>query len=183
MRHDTLSPYQVADAFPDECKEFIPNRLKHLRLNLKDFNEKVRWVQCSNFEQDKKDLCMLMIDLTNSIETRKQIKFYEDTLHILKNKNIDDFLADKHALAVAKAKPIETLYSFQKARMTTSRIHASCPFHGKDDNPSFVVYRHTNTYNCFSCSANGDSISFVMRLNKIDFKTAVNSLQTYRMGI
>lgn len=37
-----------------------------------------------------------------------------------------------------------------------------CPFH-KDDKPSLKIYTETNTFNCFGCNANGDTIEFIQK--------------------
>jgi len=48
----------------------------------------------------------------------------------------------------------------------------SCPFHGKDKNPSMKIYPRTNTYYCFTCNANGDVFSLVQNIEKCSFKDA-----------
>lgn len=48
-----------------------------------------------------------------------------------------------------------------------------CPFH-KEKTASMKVYK--DSYNCFGCGANGDIFSFVMGMDKCDFKTAFKSL-------
>lgn len=40
-----------------------------------------------------------------------------------------------------------------------------CPFH-EDKNPSLKLYYETNTFNCFSCSANGDVIEFIQLIEQ-----------------
>lgn len=48
----------------------------------------------------------------------------------------------------------------------------SCPWHGKDKNPSMKIYAKTNTYNCFTCGANGDVFSLVQNMENCSFKDA-----------
>ena len=56
---------------------------------------------------------------------------------------------------------------------------ALCPFHD-DTNPSLVIYPAGKGYNCFSCGANGDTIDLVMKLQSLDFISAVKTiLNTY----
>jgi len=55
------------------------------------------------------------------------------------------------------------------------RLTGVCPFHG-DTRPSLIVYPATQSYYCFGCGAGGDVIDFVARLNKVDFKHAVEML-------
>ena len=40
-----------------------------------------------------------------------------------------------------------------------------CPFHA-DDKPSLKIYPQTNTFNCFGCKANGDTIEFIQLKEK-----------------
>ena len=37
-----------------------------------------------------------------------------------------------------------------------------CPFH-EDEQPSLKIYTETNTFNCFGCNANGDTIEFIQQ--------------------
>lgn len=77
-----------------------------------------------------------------------------------------------------KEVPIEDLHAFEKPRITSNRISCLCPFH-LERTPSFVIYRDSNTFHCFGCQANGDSIAFVMKYNDLDFKEACKYLKQY----
>ena len=46
-----------------------------------------------------------------------------------------------------------------------------CPFHD-DRHPSFSVNPQKEKWHCFGCQAGGDVITFVMKMEKIDFKAA-----------
>jgi DNA primase catalytic core len=50
-----------------------------------------------------------------------------------------------------------------------------CPFH-EDKNPSFVVTPDKNLFHCLGCDAGGSVIDLVMKLDKIEFKEAVQKL-------
>lgn len=50
-----------------------------------------------------------------------------------------------------------------------------CPFHN-EKTPSFAVYESKQFFNCYGCGAAGDVISFVMKAENIDFRTAVSKL-------
>jgi DNA primase catalytic core len=52
-----------------------------------------------------------------------------------------------------------------------------CPFH-EDKNPSFVVSPEKNLFHCLGCNAGGSVIDLVMKLDKIEFKEAVQKLLT-----
>ena len=50
----------------------------------------------------------------------------------------------------------------------------SCPFHKGDRTPSMKIYK--KDYHCHACGANGDIFSFVMGMDRCDFKTAFKAL-------
>lgn len=56
------------------------------------------------------------------------------------------------------------------------RTHTGlCPFHN-EKTPSFVVYPETQSFYCFGCGAGGDVISFIKRINNVDYLEAVKYL-------
>ncbi len=50
-----------------------------------------------------------------------------------------------------------------------------CPFHG-EKTPSFTVYPENNSFYCFGCGAGGTAVTFVSRIENLDFTDAVKSL-------
>lgn len=50
-----------------------------------------------------------------------------------------------------------------------------CPFHN-EKTPSFTVYPETQSFYCFGCGAGGDAITFVRRMDNLDYMEAVKSL-------
>ena len=50
-----------------------------------------------------------------------------------------------------------------------------CPFHN-EKTPSFSVSEEKGFYHCFGCGEHGDIISFTMKSENIDFKTAISEL-------
>ncbi len=50
-----------------------------------------------------------------------------------------------------------------------------CPFHN-EKTPSFSVSEDKGFYHCFGCGEHGDIISFVMKSENVDFKTAIHEL-------
>ena len=53
-----------------------------------------------------------------------------------------------------------------------NNIMMCCPFH-KERKPSFGIHAETGKYNCFSCNAKGDIISFIGRILNVDRKEAI----------
>ncbi len=56
-----------------------------------------------------------------------------------------------------------------------------CPFH-QEKTPSFVVFPDNQTFHCFGCAAGGDAFNFVMQLDHVDFRGALEQLAA-RTGV
>ena len=50
-----------------------------------------------------------------------------------------------------------------------------CPFHG-EKNPSFNIYTESGSFYCFGCGAGGDVITFIMKIENLDYVEAVKFL-------
>ena len=50
-----------------------------------------------------------------------------------------------------------------------------CPFHN-EKTPSFSVNEEKGFYHCFGCGEHGDIVSFTMKINNMDFKSAIAEL-------
>ena len=56
-----------------------------------------------------------------------------------------------------------------------------CPFHN-EKTPSFAVYPENGSFYCFGCGAGGDAVSFLMRMERLDYVEAVKALSE-RLGM
>jgi DNA primase len=54
-------------------------------------------------------------------------------------------------------------------------MRGCCPFHN-EKTPSFYVIERKGFFHCFGCGAHGSTIDFRMRLDRLDFATAVRTL-------
>ena len=61
-------------------------------------------------------------------------------------------------------------------------LHGHCPFHDDKKTPSLSVTPGKNLWQCFGCGKGGDLIAFVQLFDQVDFKTAVQKLETYLPG-
>ncbi|MBE6904138.1 MAG: DNA primase [Ruminococcaceae bacterium] len=63
-------------------------------------------------------------------------------------------------------------------KRTGSNIVGLCPFHS-EKTPSFTVFPDTQSFYCFGCGAGGDIISYVMRMENLDYLEAIRLLAEY----
>lgn len=59
-----------------------------------------------------------------------------------------------------------------------SNLTACCPFHS-EKTPSFTIFRATKSFYCFGCGAGGDVITFMMKIENIDYITAITKLADF----
>ena len=74
------------------------------------------------------------------------------------------------------ANPIENVVStYVRLRRTGRNLVGLCPFHG-EKSPSFFLYPENDSFYCFGCNAGGDTITFVRRIENLDYMEAVRLL-------
>ena len=78
--------------------------------------------------------------------------------------------------------PIEDVVgSYVTLRRGGATMKGLCPFHS-EKTPSFTVFTATQDFHCFGCGAGGDVISFVMRMENLEYVEAIRFLAK-RAGI
>ena len=65
--------------------------------------------------------------------------------------------------------------SYVNLRRRGRTLSGLCPFHS-EKSPSFTVYPDTQSFYCFGCGAGGDVISFIRRIENLDYMEAVRLL-------
>ena len=70
---------------------------------------------------------------------------------------------------------VDVIGNFIELRKAGANYKANCPFHG-EKTPSFVVSPSKQIYHCFGCGVGGDSIKFVMELEKISYPESIEKL-------
>jgi len=70
---------------------------------------------------------------------------------------------------------IDVVGSFVELRKAGANYKANCPFHG-EKTPSFVVSPSKQIYHCFGCGVGGDSIKFLMELEKLTYPESIEKL-------
>ncbi len=70
---------------------------------------------------------------------------------------------------------VDVIGNFIELRKAGANYKANCPFHG-EKTPSFVVSPSKQIYHCFGCGVGGDSIKFVMELEKLSYPESIEKL-------
>ncbi len=70
---------------------------------------------------------------------------------------------------------VEVIGGYIALKKSGQNFKALCPFH-PEKTPSFMVYPQKQFYICYGCGAGGDTISFVMRHEHMEFAEAVEAL-------
>lgn len=70
---------------------------------------------------------------------------------------------------------VDVIGSYIELKKTGANYKACCPFHG-EKTASFVVSPNKQIYHCFGCGVGGDSIKFVMELEKLSYPEAVEKI-------
>ena len=69
----------------------------------------------------------------------------------------------------------ELAASYMQLKRRGRNLVGLCPFHG-EKTPSFNIYTEDGHFYCFGCGAGGDVITFVMRIENLDYMEAVKFL-------
>ncbi len=70
---------------------------------------------------------------------------------------------------------VDVIGNYIELKKAGANYKANCPFHG-EKTPSFVVSPSKQIYHCFGCGVGGDSIKFVMELEKLSYPEAIEKL-------
>ena len=78
--------------------------------------------------------------------------------------------------------PVESVIgNYVQIRKRGRNYLCSCPFHS-EKTPSCTIFPETQTFYCFGCGAGGDVITFIMKIENLDFTEALKLLAD-RAGI
>ncbi|MBR2714853.1 MAG: DNA primase [Ruminococcus sp.] len=65
--------------------------------------------------------------------------------------------------------------SYMQLKRRGRNLVGLCPFHG-EKTPSFNIYTENGSFYCFGCGAGGDVITFIMKIENLDYVEAVKFL-------
>ena len=69
----------------------------------------------------------------------------------------------------------ELAASYMQLKRRGRNLVGLCPFHG-EKTPSFNIYTENGSFYCFGCGTGGDVITFVMKIENLDYMEAVKFL-------
>lgn len=69
----------------------------------------------------------------------------------------------------------EIASSYMQLKRRGRNLVGLCPFHG-EKTPSFNIYTENGSFYCFGCGAGGDVITFIMKIENLDYMEAVKFL-------
>ncbi len=75
----------------------------------------------------------------------------------------------------------DVISSYVNLTRSGSNLKGLCPFHS-ERTPSFTVYSGDGHFYCFGCGAGGDVVSFIMRIENLEYRPALEFLAK-RAGI
>ena len=75
----------------------------------------------------------------------------------------------------------DVIGSYVTLKRAGSNRNGLCPFHS-EKSPSFTVFPGTKSFYCFGCGAGGDVITFIQKMENLDYVAALEFLAT-RAGI
>lgn len=85
-------------------------------------------------------------------------------------------LSQNFLYQLKQANPIDTVMSsYVNLKRSSHNYVCLCPFHS-EKTPSCTVYNDTQSFYCFGCGAGGDVITFIMKIENLDYIEAVKFL-------
>lgn len=70
---------------------------------------------------------------------------------------------------------VEVIGEYVSLKQSGKNYFALCPFH-KEKTPSFTVNRERGLFHCFGCGVGGNVVSFLMKIEKLTFFDAIETL-------
>lgn len=75
----------------------------------------------------------------------------------------------------------DVISQYVSLKRAGSNLNGLCPFHS-EKTPSFTVFKSSQSFYCFGCGAGGDVITFIMKVENLDYRGALELLAK-RAGI
>ena len=85
------------------------------------------------------------------------------------------FSEDKISEIIEKNDIVDVISEYMTLKRSGSNYMALCPFHS-EKTPSFSVSPSKQIFNCFGCGVGGNVITFIQKIERIEFVEAVKML-------
>lgn len=172
----TLTPEEELSAFPEALTILQRNRRLYKRKIAEFKDVIVTKLKDKKLENFQLGFIIEVQFLQNKeiAEIIKNLNYVERYIFRLEKQSKPDRNFSEE-IKLAKEKSIVAV--IEKLGIQIKMKTIFCPFH-QEKTPSCHLYERTNTYKCFGCGVFGDSINFVMDYLNIDFKTAVNYINS-----
>ena len=82
---------------------------------------------------------------------------------------------DEVAEVKSRLEITEVVASYVPLKQAGRNLKAPCPFH-QEKSASFMVSPEKGIYHCFGCGEGGDIFNFVMKMEGVDFREALEML-------
>ncbi len=70
---------------------------------------------------------------------------------------------------------VDLIGTYVSLKRAGSNYNGLCPFHS-EKTPSFTVFPDSQSFYCFGCQAGGDAFTFIMRMENVEYKGAIEFL-------
>ena len=70
---------------------------------------------------------------------------------------------------------VDVVSEYVQLKNSGSNLVGLCPFHN-ERTPSFHIYRNSGSFYCFGCGVGGDVITFIRRIENLDYVEALKLL-------
>ncbi len=83
---------------------------------------------------------------------------------------------EQFIMELKRNNPIDSVMSsYVQLKRSGRNSVCLCPFHS-EKSPSCTVYLENNSFYCFGCGAGGDVITFIMKIESLDYVEAIKFL-------
>jgi hypothetical protein len=177
----TYTDRELLKLFP-EAKDIIPLKIKELQKITRGKERVIEQLLCNIYSLGADNFSIWFAEKLIEIFFMPEIQKYNRKIMQLRrfqallNPVKKDTVSLQENIEQARNFPIfEVASRYLELRQVGNKYLGLCPFHS-EHSPSFYIYSQTNSFHCFGCQENGDSIKLQMALGGLDFKQAVEML-------
>lgn len=160
----------------------LADKIQDLRFHIFKLEKLKKQYESEGKIEDARTLDLFMEEHKKELAgLQKKLEWENLRLSSFIDKNASEKLAKwkrKVELIKSTVSMDQVVSQYMSLRKSGNKFIGKCPFHD-DRSPSFVVYPETSSFYCFGCRKSGDILRFVMEIEKLSFKEAVEVLSRY----